>query len=114
MEAKYIALSQLCNNLFPILDLVSEFSKILHLSPDKAGQMHIKIDNDNIGAITLAGLEPCRMTPCSKHYTIKDHWFCDHITKQKIKLVKIFTSEPNGRPLHQRTTAQNLFTFASL
>jgi hypothetical protein len=34
---------------------------------------------DNIGALTLACLEPCCMTPRSKHYAIKYHWFCSRV-----------------------------------
>jgi hypothetical protein len=58
MEAEYVALSQSCKDLFPIMDLVGELSEALNLSPDNVGLMHVKIHEDNIGALTLAGLEP--------------------------------------------------------
>jgi hypothetical protein len=36
------------------------------------------------------------MTPRSKHYTIKYHWFCEQIVARKIKLVKIATEDQLG------------------
>jgi hypothetical protein len=79
VEAEYVALSQSCKDLFSIMDLVGELSEALNLSPDKVGCMHVKIHEDNVDALTLAGLEPCRMTPRSKHYAIKYHWFREHV-----------------------------------
>jgi hypothetical protein len=96
MEAEYVALSQSCKDLFPIMDLVGELSEALNLSPDKVGRMHVKIHEDNVGALTLAGLEPRRMTPRSKHYAIKYHWFREQIVARKIKLVKIATEDQLG------------------
>ncbi len=55
--------------------------------------MYIKIHKDNVGVIALGKLEPCRMTPCSKHYAIKYHWFREHIGPQKIQLVKISSED---------------------
>ena len=42
MEVKYVALSQSCKDLFPIINLVVELSKALQLSPDSVDQMHVK------------------------------------------------------------------------
>eukprot|EP00804_Cyclotella_cryptica_P016318 CCRYP_009889-RC/>CCRYP_009889-RC protein AED:0.21 eAED:0.80 QI:0/0/0/1/0/0/3/0/571 len=38
-----------------------------------------KVHEDNVGALTLGHLEPRRMTPRSKHYAIKYHWFRDKV-----------------------------------
>eukprot|EP00804_Cyclotella_cryptica_P013423 CCRYP_005165-RA/>CCRYP_005165-RA protein AED:0.47 eAED:0.47 QI:0/-1/0/1/-1/0/1/0/80 len=51
--------------------------------------MHIKIHEDNVGALTLASLEPQRMTPRSKHYAIKYHWFREHVHSRRVRLLKI-------------------------
>ncbi|KAL7478975.1 hypothetical protein ACHAW6_005971, partial [Cyclotella cf. meneghiniana] len=96
MEAEYIALSQSCKDFIPIMDLVGELSKALNLSPDKVGHMHVKIHEDNVSALTLAGLEPRHMAPPSKHYAIKYHWFREHVIARKIKLVKIATTDQLG------------------
>ncbi len=58
--------------------------------------MHIKIHEDNIGALTLGKLEPRRMTPRSKHYAIKYHWFREQIRPQNIELVKISSEDQLG------------------
>eukprot|EP00804_Cyclotella_cryptica_P017685 CCRYP_017157-RA/>CCRYP_017157-RA protein AED:0.46 eAED:0.46 QI:0/-1/0/1/-1/0/1/0/72 len=51
--------------------------------------MHIKLHEDNVSALTLAGLEPHHITPCSKHCAIKYHWFCEHVQTHWIQLLKI-------------------------
>ncbi len=43
------------------------------------------------------------MTPRSKHYTIKYHWFWEHIGPRNIVLVKIRFRRSVGRSLHERT-----------
>ena len=58
--------------------------------------MHIKIHEDNVGTLILGKLEPRRMTPWSKHYAIKYHWFCKHIGPQNIQLVKINMEDQLG------------------
>ena len=51
------------------------------------------VHEDNVGALTLACLEPRRMTPRSKHYVIKYHWFHEKVAdlSQYITLIKIDT-----------------------
>ncbi len=66
------------------------------LDPPVSAQMHIKIHEDNVGALILAKLEPCQMTPRSKHYAVKYHWFCEHLIPKNIQLVKIATDEQLG------------------
>jgi hypothetical protein len=60
------------------------------------GNMHIKIHEDNVGALKLGKLEPQRMTPRSKHYAIKYHWFREHIGPQKIQLETISSKDQLG------------------
>jgi hypothetical protein len=58
--------------------------------------MHIKVHEDNVGALALGKLEPCRMTPRSKHYAIKYHWFREHISPCQIQLVHISSNDQLG------------------
>ena len=44
---------------------------------------------DNAGALRLVELEPPQITPRSKHYAIKYHWFREKLSIYKIKLQKI-------------------------
>jgi hypothetical protein len=96
MEAEYIALSQSCKSLFPLLDQIRELGSAVGLPVEEYTNMHVKIHEDNVGALTLGKLEPRRMTPRSKHYAIKYHWFREQIEPRKIKLVKIATKDQLG------------------
>ncbi|KAL7474157.1 hypothetical protein ACHAW6_000148 [Cyclotella cf. meneghiniana] len=91
MEAKYIALSMACKDLFPLLDLVCELSATVGLPSDIGPCLHCKVREDNIGALTLGGLQPRHMTPWSKHYAIKYHRFCSLVfdPSHNITIVKI-------------------------
>jgi hypothetical protein len=75
MEAEYVSLSTACKDFFPIIDLVKALSEAVEMSVDFTANLHGKIFEDNVGALTLGRLEPGRMTPHSKHYAIKYHWF---------------------------------------
>ena len=98
MESEYIALSTSCRDLFPILDLVQEMGQCFGLPINDTCNMHVRIHEDNVGALTLGNLEPRWMTLRSKHYAIKYHWFREqlHNGPRKIKLVKIATAEQLG------------------
>ncbi len=79
MEAEYVALSKSCRDLFPLIDINKELCEIFEIDLKKETDMHIKIHEDNVGTLILGKLEPRWMTPWSKHYAIKYHWFCEHI-----------------------------------
>jgi hypothetical protein len=98
MEAECIAISTACRDLFPVVDMIKELSEAVGLESDFNAKIHIKIHEDNIGALTLGKLEPQRMTPQSKHCTIKYHWFCTHVAdpSKRITLVKIDTKNQLG------------------
>jgi hypothetical protein len=64
-EAKYVALSSSCRNLFPLIHITKELSSTFDLQLQVNANMHIKIHEDNIGALALGKLEPRLMTPRS-------------------------------------------------
>ncbi len=73
MEAEYVALSTLCRDLFPLIDVAKEICSTFSLNlPDKTN-MHLTIHEDNVDTLMLGQLEPRRMTPRSKHYAVKYH-----------------------------------------
>jgi hypothetical protein len=92
MEAEYVALSTSCRDLFPLIDVTMEISKAFSIELSDTTQMHVKIHKDNIGALALAR----HMTPRSKHYAIKYHWFREHIGPHNIELVKISSEDQLG------------------
>jgi len=96
MEAEYVALSTSCKDLFPIIDLTTELCLALDVNLQSEVDLHVKIHEDNAGALTLSNLEPRRMTPRSKHYAVKYHWFREHIGPRNIKIIKIPTESQLG------------------
>eukprot|EP00956_Cyclotella_meneghiniana_P006977 scaffold9391_cov39-Cyclotella_meneghiniana.AAC.10 len=58
MEAEYVAMSQACKDLFPVVDLIRDLSKTVGLPSDFKAKLHIKIHEDNVGALTQGKLEP--------------------------------------------------------
>ena len=53
--------------------------------------MFTTVHKDNNGALHLANMEPGRMTPRSKHYGVKYHWFRSKLDPNNICVVKIDT-----------------------
>ena len=96
MESEYIALSTSCRDLFPIIDIITEISGYLDFKFASGSNMHVRIHEDNVGALTLGKLEPRRMTLRSKHYAVKYHWFREQIKPRNITLVKIDTKDQLG------------------
>jgi hypothetical protein len=98
MEVEYVALSTACKDLLPLVSLIRELSPAVSLDDSFTSNIHCKVHEDNIGALTLGRLEPHRMTPHSKHYAIKYHWFHDKVAdpSQRISLVKIDTKNQLG------------------
>jgi hypothetical protein len=96
IEAEYVSLSTSCRDLFPIIDLTKEICSSLSLQLDDVVNMHVRIHEDNVGTLILGKLEPWRMTPRSKHYAVKYHWFCEQIGPCNVELVKIATEDQLG------------------
>ena len=99
MEAEYVSLSTSCRDLFPLIDVTNEICAHFDMDGnifDHATRLRIKIHGDNVGALALGKLEPRCMTPRSKHYAVKYHWFCEHIGPRQIQLVKIDSDDQLG------------------
>ena len=96
MEAEYIALSTSCRDLFPLMDKLVELTTILNLPFTPGSNMHVRIHEDNVGTLILGKLEPRRMTPRSKPYAVKYHWFRVELEPRNVELVKIATANQLG------------------
>ncbi len=96
MEPEYVALSTSCCDLFPLINITKELCSTFALHLHEYAHMHIKIHEDNVGALALGKLEPRRMTPPTKHYAIKYHWFWEHIGPRNIQLVRIGSNNQLG------------------
>ena len=96
MEAEINAMATCCRELFPILDVVKELSGAIGLSAQDGASMHIRLHEDNAGALILAKTIPPEFTPRSKHYAIKTNWFREQIVERGIQLIKCDTKEMLG------------------
>ena len=93
MESEYTALSDALKFVIPIQRLVATVPKGVGLEPERLTTFKTMIWEDNMGAMTLAKLEPGRTTPRSKHYAVKIHWFRSYLKPNHIEIVKIDTKE---------------------
>ena len=92
MMAEYYALSTAMREVLPLRTLVQTVAKGLHIDEHCLSTFKTTVWEDNIGALTLANLEPGQTTPRSKFYNVKVHWFCSHLQPNQIKVKKINTS----------------------
>ena len=85
MEAEYIALSTAMRDLIPIKDKVETIINAFDLEKIPITKMcKTIVHEDNMGCLKLSQLEPGRMTPRSKHYGIKYHWFRSQLKPKHI------------------------------
>ena len=93
MEAEYNALSLCMRAVLPFQRILNKILISIGIIDEKIIKFKTTIWEDNVGALTLARLEPGQMTPRSKHYAIKYHWFRSHLKPNKIELHKVDTKE---------------------
>jgi len=91
MQAEYVALSTGMRDLLPFRNLTLEICEHIGLTPNQLATIKSTVWEDNIGALTLANLEPPRITPRSKHFAIKYHWFRESLKPGEIEIVKVDT-----------------------
>ena len=91
MESEYVAISMAMKELLPLQRIVLEICHNLKVDLDKIATIKSELWEDNAGALALAKLEPPRMTPRSKHYALKYHWFREFVRLGKVGLNKIST-----------------------
>jgi hypothetical protein len=72
MEAEYSALSR---DLLPFRELLIALSPSITQNGRHSATFRTTVHEDNSGAWSLANLEPGRLTPRSKQYAMKLHWF---------------------------------------
>jgi hypothetical protein len=80
MEAEYNALSMSMREMLPFKHLVEAVSLIVGYDKNEITTFKTTVLEDNMGALTLAQMEPGRVTPRSKHYGVKMHWFWSKLT----------------------------------
>ncbi|KAG7361168.1 hypothetical protein IV203_036268 [Nitzschia inconspicua] len=94
MEAEYSALSSAMRELLPFRELLLSLAPSIGINTSHLSTFRTTVHEDNAGALSLAKLEPGRITPRSKHYAVKLHWFrskLDPDGPHPIVIVKIAT-----------------------
>jgi hypothetical protein len=100
MESEYIALSTAMKDLIPVRRLLNEICDATGLEPEREATMKAslrsttKVHEDNAGCLILANTPLPYMTPRSKHYGTKYHWFRSHVGKTSegsLDVVKVDT-----------------------
>ena len=92
MESEYVAISIAMKKLIlPLQRIVLAICHSLDISLDKITTIKSELWENNAGALGLAKPVPPRMTPRSKHYNMKYHWFREFVRLDKIGLNKIST-----------------------
>ena len=93
MMAEYYALSTALKEVIPLRELIKVISKHADLADPELATFKTTVWEDNIGAQTLATLEPGHQTPRSKFYDVKVHWFRQYVKDKTIEVKRIDTSE---------------------
>ena len=89
-----MALSTAMKDMIPLQRLVADVCRAVGIQENDISKISSDVWEDNEGALTLAKLEPPRMTPRSKHYGIKYHWFREIVSSpdSNIKLNRVDTT----------------------
>ena len=91
MEAEYNALSSAMRDLLPFRNIVNSIASATGLDEDVLTEFQTTVHEDNNGCLTLANMEPGRITPRSKHYAVKTHWFRSHLN-DRVRVQRIDTT----------------------
>lgn len=90
MHAEYIALSTGMRELLPVKNVLEEICNVLEVERDDDTKV-TKVFEDNEGALKLATGPLERITPQSKHFAVKYHWFREKLVHHNIEILHINT-----------------------
>ena len=93
MQAEYIALLTACRDIIPIVRLMKEVTAYCNLNQSETPVLKTTIYEDNEGVLKLANTELPRVTPKSKHFAVKYHWFRQHVMSGELRVMPIRTSD---------------------
>jgi hypothetical protein len=86
MEAEYNAIPMAMRDVQPIKNLLKEIMSKIGIDGNAIAKFRTTLWEDNLGALKLGRLEPGRMTPRSKHYGVKYHWFCTNLKPNDVEM----------------------------
>jgi hypothetical protein len=91
MHAEYIALSTTMRVLIPINNVLNDICNSLGIERDDENKI-VRVYEDNEGAQKLANSPLPRVTPNSKHFAVKYHWFREKLDEFNIQIKRIDTT----------------------
>ncbi|CAB9526109.1 expressed unknown protein [Seminavis robusta] len=93
MMSEYYALATCMMEVIPLRNTVKAVAKGMGINEHCLTSFKTTVWEDNVGALTLANLEPGQSTPRSKFYDVKVHWFRSHLKPGKLEVAKIDTAD---------------------
>jgi Reverse transcriptase (RNA-dependent DNA polymerase) len=93
MESEYIALSESMKHLVHLKRLIVAVANAIGHDADETMNILSTVFEDNAACLILGKLEAPRMTPRTKHFAIKYHWFHELLEPMGIELVYVNTLE---------------------
>ena len=105
MESEYTTLSMALRAAIPMMDVSTSINKDLCLIKERLLTFKATVHEDNLGALTLATLEPGRHTPRSKVYALRMHWFRSWLKPKETEIIYYPSKEQKAdfltKPLSQ-------------
>ena len=106
LNSEYVALSDSVRALLSLKSIIKEVIDKFGIDSDKLKFVsRSTIYKDNNRAIVVA-TSP-KMTPTSKHISVKYHWFRQHVEKEFV-IRKIESEKTEGRYFHRKFTRSNI------
>jgi hypothetical protein len=90
-ESEYVALSQALREVIPLIRLIKELDAAGFDVNSKTPEIHCKLFEDNVGALTMA--KTPKMRPRTKHMNLKYHHFRESVEDGTVSIHQISTEE---------------------
>ena len=91
MMAEYYALSTAMREVLPLRDRIVSVAEGLGIDTHCLTEFKTTVWEDNMGALTLANMDPGQYTARSKFYDCKVHWFRSMLKLNSITVEKVDT-----------------------
>ena len=85
MHAEYVALSMSMRELLPVKGILAEVATAFKIEKEQIARV-AQVWEDNQGALKLATGPLLRVTPQSKNFAVKLHWFREIVEKENIDI----------------------------
>jgi Reverse transcriptase (RNA-dependent DNA polymerase) len=103
-EAEYVALAAALREVIYLRQVVAEMGSHFGMDDQLAVRTHSAVFEDNNGALSLAATP--KLTPRSRHYATKYHFFRSHVASGTIQLKRIDTKDQLADIFTKGTTVE--------